>query len=59
MASPGKCAQPDCDREAISDRPHLCSRHTLEFFAILNGITQDRLACEASPDTNTTEEEGA
>lgn len=51
------CAKPECDKDAMSDQPRLCAEHTLQFFAILGGITRDRLEREANDTTTVAEEE--
>lgn len=47
------CAKTDCGKPALGDQPRLCTQHTLEFFAILGGVTQARWERERAGDERT------
>lgn len=39
----GKCAVPNCEKEAIGDAPRMCATHTLSMFGMLGSLWNDAM----------------
>lgn len=39
----GKCADPTCDKDAVSDAPRMCATHTLALFGLMGSMWENQI----------------